>query len=102
MVGPFCLGLEACGRLLETDLTYTILGGMDSRNLTKRQAEQLLEDLRPMAVYLHRLQARMIERGFPPRDPLLQLVSTTYDGMRDLLAEVHYLTCDNVGRPREG
>jgi hypothetical protein len=86
---------------LEYGHMYTILSGMDSRNLTKRQAEQLLEDLRPMAVYLHRLQARMIERGFPPGDPLLQFVSTTYDGMRDLLAEAHYLTCDNVGRPME-
>jgi len=74
---------------------------MDSRNLTKRQAAQLLEDLRPMTAYLQRLQGRMIERGFPPGDPLLQLVSKTYDGMRDLLAEVHYLSCDNVGRPRE-
>jgi len=54
-----------------------------------------------MTAYLQRLQARMIERGFPPGDPLLQIVSTTYDGMRDLLAEVHYLSCDNVGRPRE-
>lgn len=75
---------------------------MDSRNLTKRQAAQLLEDIRPMTAYLHRLQARMIERGFPPGDPLLQIVGKTYDGMRDLLAEAHYLSCDNVGRPREG
>jgi hypothetical protein len=74
---------------------------MNSRDITKRQAAQLLEDIRPMTAYLHRLQARMIERGFAPGDPLLQIVSTTYDGMRDLLAEVHYLTCDNVGRPRE-
>jgi len=74
---------------------------MDSRNLTKRQAAQLLEDIRPMTAYLQRLQSRMVERGFPPADPLLQLVSKNYDGMRDLLAEVHYLSCDNVGRPRE-
>jgi hypothetical protein len=74
---------------------------MDSRNLSKGQAVQLLEDIRPMTAYLHRLQARMIERGFPPGDPLLKIVGTAYDGMRDLLAEVHYLSCDNVGRPRE-
>jgi hypothetical protein len=78
-----------------------ILAGMDSRNLTKRQAAQLLEDLRPIAVYLQGLQARRIERGFPPGDPLLQIVSTTYDGMRDLVAEVHCLSCENVARPRE-
>lgn len=74
---------------------------MDSRNLTKLQAARLLEDIRPMAAYLHRLQARMIERGFPQGDPLLQIVGTAYDGMRDLLAEAHYLSCDNVGRSRE-
>jgi len=60
---------------------------MDSCNLTQRQAAQLLEDLRPMAAYLHRLQARMIDRGFPPGDPLLQIVATAHDGMRDLLGK---------------
>jgi hypothetical protein len=73
---------------------------MNSRNLTKRQAGQLLEDLRPMTAYLHRLQARMIDRGFPPGDPFLQIVGKAYDAMRDLLAEAHYMSCENIGRPR--
>src|SRR5262249_41236395 len=64
MARPFRLILRDLTRRLESDQMYTILCSMDSRNLTKRQAAQLLEDIRPMKAYLQRLQVRMIERAF--------------------------------------
>jgi hypothetical protein len=53
MVRPFSLGVwgSLIGRL-ECDLTYTILSGMDGRNLTKKQAEELAAKIQPMAGYL--------------------------------------------------
>jgi hypothetical protein len=70
---------------------------MDSRNLTKRQAAELAAKIQPMAGYLHRLRARMIERGFPPHDPLLLAVNKAYDAVDELFMDVHYRSCNGVG-----
>jgi hypothetical protein len=59
MVRPFRLILRRFDGCLESDPLYTILSGMDSRNLTKHQAAQLLDEIRPMTAYLQRLQGRM-------------------------------------------
>jgi hypothetical protein len=70
---------------------------MDSRNLTKKQAEELAAKIQPMAGYLHRLRSRMIERGFPPDDPLLLIVTKAYDATDQLFMELHYRWCNGVG-----
>jgi hypothetical protein len=53
----------------------------------------------PRLNYLARLQKHMDEAGFPGDDKLYLLVSKAYDAMRHLSSEVHYMTCDGVGRP---
>src|SRR5262245_2163636 len=74
---------------------------MNSRQLTTRQAEQLLEKIRPTTGYLRQLQARMIERGFPSNDPLLLVVNKAYDAMDHLFMELHYLSGGRgAGGPR--
>jgi len=82
---------------LECAQLYTILSGMDSRNLTKKQAEELAAKIQPMAGYLYRVQSRMIERGFPPDDPLLLNVSKAYDAIDQLFMDLHYRSCNGVG-----
>ncbi len=53
-----------------------------------------------MMAYLARLEKRMSEQSFPDADPLLKLVRETRVKLQDLHLELHYLSCDNVGRPR--
>jgi len=75
---------------------------MDSRDLTRGQAERLREVVVPYLRYLHRLQRlqrRMELQGFPPNDRLYQLVCQTYDKVHNLCVELHYLSCQSgVGR----
>jgi hypothetical protein len=37
--------------------------------------------------------------GFPHDDLLLKKVDAAYDAMHRLSVELHYMTCDGVGRP---
>jgi hypothetical protein len=71
---------------------------MDSNDLTKQQAEQLLAKVRPMLNYLKRLKDRMERRGFPKEDKLFRLVARIHDDMHHLSVTLHYLKCDGVGR----
>src|SRR5688500_18234861 len=50
------------------------LSGMDSRDLSKEQAELLLAQIWPMLGYLGRLKARMERRRFPQNDKLYSRV----------------------------
>jgi hypothetical protein len=68
----------------------TVLGQFDSLSDVPRQ---------PSLAYLFRLREPMVKRGFPPADPLLMLVEKAYDSMHRLFVELHYLSCDGVGRP---
>jgi hypothetical protein len=53
----------------------------------------------PCLSYLSRLRTRMERTGFPPDDPLLQLVNKAYDAVQHLAVHVHYLSCGSgVGR----
>jgi len=58
--------------------------------------------LRPTVDYLSRLQKRMDKRGFPDDDCLLLLVCDAQKALQSLCMEIHYLSCDGVGRPRKG
>ena len=71
---------------------------MNSNNLTKSQAKVIFEALFPGANYLVRLRDRMQKSGFPPGDKLFQLVEKAHEAMRQLRSELHYMSCDGVGR----
>ena len=77
--------------------------GVDSSGLKPWQTKRVAAALRPALGYLHRLQRRMEQRGFPPQDPLYQLVARAYEGMHHLHIELHYHSYDGVsvgrGRP---
>lgn len=73
---------------------------MNSRDLTKAQANAVHEQLRPMVGHLHKLQDRMDQRGFPIDDELYLLVKKAREAMDELFIATHYLGCDNVGRPK--
>ena len=75
---------------------------MRSEHLTERQLEALAVRIRPMLTYLVRLEARMEKRGFSHDDRLMQLVREARKAVHDLNLELHYLSCDGVGRPRKG
>ena len=73
---------------------------MDSRDISRAQAEEMRDRLRTYANYLHRLRRRMDARGFPLSDELLLATDRAYDEARGLVMNLHYLSCKSgVGRP---
>jgi hypothetical protein len=73
---------------------------MDSRDISRAQAEQMRDRLRTYANYLHRVRRRMDRRGFPLSDELLLATDRAYDEARGLVMTLHYLSCKSgVGRP---
>jgi hypothetical protein len=72
---------------------------MDSSRLTKTQARQLCDALYPHYNHLFRLRRRMEQLGFTHSDPLYAAVCKAYNAMHELSVEIHYLSCDGVGRP---
>jgi len=72
---------------------------MTSYQLTKSQAKTIRDSLFPGFNYPFRLRQRMEKAEFPPGDKLFQLVCEAYDAAHRLNVEVHYLSCDGVGRP---
>ena len=75
---------------------------MHSDQLTQAQLDTLFERLRPTLSYLSRLQKRMDVRAFPDDDRLPLLVRDGQKALQALCMEMHYLSCDGVGRPRKG
>jgi hypothetical protein len=71
---------------------------MNSTDITREQAEQMHGALFPLANYLNRLVRRMEHTGFPPDDSLFRRASLAYDETRSLLVELHYMSCNGVGR----
>lgn len=47
---------------------------MDSEQVTRRQARIIQSRVEPFRTYLHELRQRMVNRGFGPGDPLLEIV----------------------------
>jgi hypothetical protein len=76
---------------------------MRSDDLTKAQARALENKLAPMLGYLTRLKRRMVRRGFPLDDPLLNAVLRAEGAVHDLHVAMHYLTCaeQTGGLPRQ-
>jgi hypothetical protein len=76
---------------------------MRSDQLTDAQIGMIAEKIRPMLRYLSKLENRILEQNFPEDDRLLVLVRAARTAFQGLHMELHYLTCDNIGRPpREG
>jgi len=75
---------------------------MDSRTIKRWQAKKLHLVLQPMVGFLYRLRERMQKVGFLPSDPLFKLVCKAYESLHALFIELHYLSCDGVGKtPRD-
>jgi hypothetical protein len=72
---------------------------MDRTDVKKSQAKQISQAMFPKINYLFRLRESMEKVGFPPNDKLYLLVCNAYEAMQELSVEVHYLSCDGVGRP---
>ena len=74
-----------------------------SDDLSPEQAKAIHDRGGPIVGYLHRLRERMVQRGFPEDDPLLKLVSETYDKAQHLTMDLHYRSCTSgAWREREG
>ena len=76
---------------------------MDSRQIKRWQAEKIYRVLGPGLRYVGRLKTRMELVGFPPDDPLYQLVRQAYESLHRLSVHMHYKSCaSGVGEePRE-
>jgi hypothetical protein len=70
---------------------------MKADNLTRAQYRALKNKIEPMVGYLHRLRVRMQKRGFPPEDPLMELVMKATDAVNLLHADVHCRSIDGQG-----
>lgn len=66
------------------------LSGMDSRDLTKAQAEVLLSRIWPMLNYLNRLKQRMERRRFPTGDKLYSRVVAAHNDLHSLAITLHW------------
>jgi hypothetical protein len=61
---------------------------MDSSQITCRQAQAIKVRVEEMRDYLHRLRVRMAKRGFPPDDPLYQLVVEAQKSIGELYRDI--------------
>jgi hypothetical protein len=74
---------------------------MNRDDVTKAQAKRIYAALWSSANYLARLRRRMEQRRFPHVDPLYVRVCATNEELNRLMMDLHYLSCDGVGRPAE-
>jgi hypothetical protein len=70
---------------------FAKLVGMDSSDLTPEQLNQVFAKLAPIAHYLARVKARMIEKDFPPDDELFQMVEKAHAQAHAAAMKVHEL-----------
>jgi hypothetical protein len=66
---------------------------MHSGDVTREQADKLLERIRPMFHYLSKLQKRMEERGFCDADRLLQQVKAARYALQLLEGDLQRIRC---------
>jgi len=64
---------------------------MNSTDLTPAQLNQVFAQLAPIAHYLARIKARMIEKNFPPGDELFQMVDKAHAQAHTVAFKVHEL-----------
>lgn len=66
---------------------------MDSKDLTREQAQAISKSLFRLANYLYRLKSRMEKKGFLPNDELYLKVKAAYDAVFELSIDLHYRGC---------
>jgi hypothetical protein len=71
---------------------------MSRNDIEKWQAKRIGDALFPTVNYFVRLRLRMEQLRFPHDDPVYKLVCEAHEGMNRLRLDVHYLSCDGVGR----
>ena len=70
---------------------------MDGETIERWQAAQLFKTVGPMVGYLYRLRERMDKSDSFRLIRLYQRVCRAYESLH-ALSELHYLSCDGVGR----
>ena len=77
-------------------MQHPLIGtAMDSKSLTREQADAMLAKVLPQLGYLYRLRERMERTGFPQDDRLYQCVTRAHGAMQDVRLALHYLTCQS-------
>jgi hypothetical protein len=71
---------------------------VDTNDLKKWQPKRIGAALGPAVGYLYRLRRRMELTGFPPEDPLYQLVVGAFHALHCLANDLDYRTCTGVFR----
>jgi hypothetical protein len=67
--------------------------------LTQKQAEALVQRIRPMLCFLHACRKRLDTRGFDPKSTFYALVAKAYDAVHALHVELHYMSVERgVGK----
>lgn len=69
--------------------------------ITREQAAAVRDRLQPTIGYVVRLRERMGKVGFVPGDRLYDRVRAAQDALRDLLMELHYLSCEAGRAPHQ-
>src|SRR5689334_17549969 len=71
---------------------------MDSRHLSQKQYDWFAAELSAMTRRLCQMRQRMIDRGFPSDDRLLQEIGTAYAVLWSAKMHAHSLSCQgNLG-----
>jgi hypothetical protein len=75
---------------------------MNSDDLSRKQAGELFDRIRPMLLYLVKLEQRMVKRKFPPDDELRILVAKARSAIYDLRQDLHQRSASGIPRtPRQ-
>jgi hypothetical protein len=66
---------------------------VDSRELNKRQRQQLARRIADMHGWIQRLKTRMEHTGFPLDDPMYRAVCDAEHPLHTLRVRTHYFSC---------
>jgi hypothetical protein len=68
--------------------------------LTQKQAEALVQRIRPMLCFLHACRKRLDTRRFDPKSTFYAAVAKAYDAVHALHVELHYMSVERgVAKP---
>jgi hypothetical protein len=66
---------------------------VNSRDVTREQAEKIGRAVGRSLAYLGKLRRHMELAGFPVKDPLFQLVTAAFDAVHHLRADLYNRAC---------
>jgi hypothetical protein len=90
---PISAGPVDCGEAVGHDV------GMESNQVTRRQARTIKARLQPTLDYVARLAARMRARGFPPDAQLMKLVGNAERALHELQIDLLIRTLEGPTAP---